>query len=85
MFNVNVKLCNEMEIKILPLSLYILYIYKHRMCQEEMSIFWEVIASVILTKMMYIIITCRAVRVTKITGSRSDDLIYWHVGYSLVY
>jgi hypothetical protein len=24
------------------------------------------------------------VRVTKITGSRSDDWIYWHVGYNLL-
>jgi hypothetical protein len=29
------------------------------------------------------IVTCRVVRVTKITGSRSDDWIYWHFGYSL--
>jgi hypothetical protein len=29
------------------------------------------------------IITCRVVRVTKITGPRSDDWIYWHFGYKL--
>jgi hypothetical protein len=29
------------------------------------------------------IVTCRGVRVTKKTGSSSDDWIYWHFGYSL--
>jgi hypothetical protein len=28
------------------------------------------------------IFTCKGVRVTKITGSRSDDWIYWHFGYN---
>jgi hypothetical protein len=28
-------------------------------------------------------VTCRVVRVTKITGSSSDDWIYYHLGYSL--
>jgi hypothetical protein len=27
-------------------------------------------------------VTRRVVRVTKITGSRSDDWIYWHFGYN---
>jgi hypothetical protein len=30
------------------------------------------------------IVACRVVRVTKITGSGSDDCIYWHFGYSLL-
>jgi hypothetical protein len=28
------------------------------------------------------IVTCRLVRVPKITGSSSGDWIYWHFGYS---
>jgi hypothetical protein len=28
-------------------------------------------------------VTCRVIRVTKITGSSSDDWIYWHFGYTL--
>jgi hypothetical protein len=33
---------------------------------------------------MYVcIVTCRAVRVRRITGSSSDDWIYWHFGYNL--
>jgi hypothetical protein len=28
-------------------------------------------------------VTCMGVRVTKITGWRSDDWIYWHFGYNL--
>jgi hypothetical protein len=27
------------------------------------------------------IVTCRMVRATKMTGSSSDDWIYWHLGY----
>jgi predicted ABC-type sugar transport system permease subunit len=27
------------------------------------------------------IVTCMGVHVTKITGSRSDDWYYWHLGY----
>jgi uncharacterized metal-binding protein len=29
------------------------------------------------------IVVCTGVHVTKITGSRSDDWIYWHFGYNL--
>jgi hypothetical protein len=29
------------------------------------------------------IVTCRVVRVKKITGSRSDDWIYWHFDYNI--
>jgi hypothetical protein len=29
------------------------------------------------------IVTCRVVRATKMTGSSSDDWIYYHVGYDL--
>jgi hypothetical protein len=29
------------------------------------------------------IVSCRVVRVTKITGSGSDDWNYWHFGYTL--
>jgi hypothetical protein len=29
------------------------------------------------------IVTCGTVHVTKITGSRLDDWIYWHFGYNL--
>jgi hypothetical protein len=28
-------------------------------------------------------VTCKDVRVTKMTGYSSDNLIYWHLGYSL--
>jgi hypothetical protein len=31
------------------------------------------------------IVTCREVRVTKITGSRSDDYIYWLFGYNFFF
>jgi hypothetical protein len=30
------------------------------------------------------IVTCRGVRVTTITGSSSDDWIYWQLGYTLL-
>jgi hypothetical protein len=36
-----------------------------------------------ITTFDYCIVTCRGVRVTKITGSRLDDWIYWHFGYTL--
>jgi hypothetical protein len=29
------------------------------------------------------IVTCMVVRSTKMTGSSSDDWIYWHLGYNL--
>jgi hypothetical protein len=32
---------------------------------------------------LYYIVTCRRVHVTIMTGSSSDDWIYWHVGYNL--
>jgi hypothetical protein len=35
------------------------------------------------TSLCHSIVTCRVVRVTKITGSSSDDWIYWHFGYSI--
>jgi hypothetical protein len=35
-----------------------------------------------LNKLIYTV-TCKGLRVTKITGSGSDYWIYWHFGYNL--
>jgi hypothetical protein len=45
---------------------------------EELVVHGRIILKCIL--MEYYIVTCRG-RVTKIAGSRSDDWIYWHIGY----
>jgi hypothetical protein len=37
----------------------------------------------ILRKITIYIVTCVGVCMTKITGSRSDDWIYWQFGYNL--
>jgi hypothetical protein len=39
--------------------------------------------SALPTSLVLIILTRVWVRVTKITGSSSDDWIYWHFGYNL--
>jgi hypothetical protein len=36
-----------------------------------------------LSLLVYYTGTCIALRVTKITGSSSDDYIHWHFGYTL--
>jgi hypothetical protein len=44
---------------------------------------WHVAICLIAVTLVICTVTCRRVRVTKITGSSSDVWIYWHFGYNL--
>jgi hypothetical protein len=50
---------------------------KNTVLQFQKSIFWTLESTVNWNNN----VTCRVVRLTKMTGSSSDDWIFWHLGY----